>query len=296
MQNEIPPLVLTDEVRGSWREWLAVTKDRCHLNFELASDSLSSHIDAGFKSGLATARRVRDDISDLKVHRVLEVGCSVGFNCLGLAVVFPDAQIFGIEPDSEAVKVGKAMSNGAGLKNITFQKGLGELLPFDPDFFDLIVCHTVIEHVNDVPKVIAQMGRVLAPAGYLHLEAPNYVWPYEPHLGIWCLPLLGKKFVRFLARLQGKKSQIYYLEHLKFVHPKYLESLFSSNNFSWDNRAEKKLKNVLSGRHDLVFSYHRAANLLSILKAIGIGRLIEKYLLLLKLYPSVLYTISKRTR
>jgi ubiquinone/menaquinone biosynthesis C-methylase UbiE len=296
MQSEVPLVTLTDEVRTAWCEWIDVTKKRCHLNFELASGNLSSHIDEGLKSGLATAHRVRADIGTRAVRRVLEVGCSVGFNCIGLATVFPDAEIFGIEPDLEAVKVGLAMARNAGLTNVTFRQGFGEALPFDSESFDLIVCHTVIEHVDDVSKVVAEMGRVLSMTGCLHLEAPNYVWPYEPHLGIWCFPLLGKAFVRVLARLQGKESQIYYLEHLKFVHPNSLEGLFSLNGLSWENRAEKKLVAVLLGRHDLVRSYHRAANVLSFFRTFGIGRLISRCLLILRLYPSVLYTVTKRSR
>lgn len=294
MANKSSPFQLTDDVRASWNDWLAVTRERCHLNFELVGGSLDSHIAAGMQSGLATAKRIQQDIGSCKVRRVLEVGCSVGFNCFGLSVAFPDAEIIGIEPDCEAIKVGAAMAKNNGYGNISFRQGVGESLPFERDLFDLIVCHQVVEHVNDVPQVIAEMSRVLAPEGRIHLEAPNYIWPYEPHLGIWCFPLLGKQCVRLFARLQGKRAQIGYLAHLKFVHPRYLQRLFKSNELTWENRADKKLIGVLSGRNDVVVSYHRSAKVLQFFQAIGIGSKIAKLLLVLKLYPSVLYTITKR--
>lgn len=291
METEIQ---LTDGVRASWRDWMSVTKDRCHLNFVLAGGDLDSHIASGMQSGLSAARRIERDLGDHEVRRVLEVGCSVGFNCLGLSAVFANAEIVGIEPDREAVRIGIAMAECAGYGNVSFLPGVGESLLFAPGQFDLIVCHTVIEHVNDVEKVVAEMARVLAPGGHIHLEAPNYVWPYEPHLGVWCFPLLGKRFVRLLARMQGKGRQIDYVGHLKFVHPRYLEKLFKANNLSWEDRAEKKMMAVLSGQSDVVQSYHRFAKILAFLQVAGIGNLIAKVLLRLKFYPSVLYTITKR--
>lgn len=295
MANESFLFQLTDDASVSWRDWLAVTRERCHLNFELVEGNLNSHIEAGIQSGLITARRIRQDIGNRKVRRVLEVGCSVGFNCFGLSAVFPEAEIIGIEPDCEAVKVGTAMAASTGSGNLSFRQAYGELLPFNSDQFDLIVCHTVIEHVNDVSQVIAEMSRVLAPTGCIHLEAPNYIWPYEPHLGIWCLPLLGKGCVRWFARLQGKGEQIDYLAHLKFVHPWYLQRVFKANDLVWENRAEKKIMAALAGKDNIILSYHRATKILHFFQVIGIGSKIAKLLLVLSLYPSVLYTITKRT-
>jgi 2-polyprenyl-3-methyl-5-hydroxy-6-metoxy-1,4-benzoquinol methylase len=238
---------VTPAIEAVWSSWLGVTTDRCHLNFELEGGHVASHIDAGIRSGTSTAERVRRDIASTQVKRVLEVGCSVGFNCFGLANIFADAEIYGIEPDSEAIEVASAMASESGLKGLHFQTGFGEYLPFDTGFFDLVVCHTVIEHVNNVDAVISEITRVMSPQGVLHLEAPNYIWPYEPHLAIWCIPLFGKKLARIFARLQNKGHQIGYLEHLKFVHPVRLERLFREHSLVWENRVEGKLDSIFSG-------------------------------------------------
>src|SRR5205807_10193387 len=117
-------------------------------------------------------------------------------------------------PDHEAAVVGRTMAKSWGADNVRFLCAFGELLPFREGSFDLVVCHTVIEHVCDVAKVIGEMARLLSSAGVIHLEAPNYLWPREPHLGLWCLPLLGKRHIRLLARLQGKGRDAWYLDHL----------------------------------------------------------------------------------
>ena len=37
---------------------------------------------------------------------------------------------------------------------------MGENLPFKDEQFDLIICHTVIEHVSNVEIVLSEMNRV----------------------------------------------------------------------------------------------------------------------------------------
>jgi 2-polyprenyl-3-methyl-5-hydroxy-6-metoxy-1,4-benzoquinol methylase len=284
---------ITSAIEVAWASWLRVTNDRCHLNFQLEGGKIATHIDAGIQSGTSAAERVRRDIGRSQVKRVLEVGCSVGFNCIGLTKIFPDAEIYGIEPDREAVEVGSAMASENGLNALHFQCGFGEVLPFDADYFDLVVCHTVIEHVNNVEAVISEIARVLSPQGVLHLDAPNYMWPFEPHLGIWCIPLLGKKLTSFFASLQNKSNQIGYLEHLKFVHPDLLERLFEKHNLVWENRVEQKLNSIFIGDLAAVKAYGVSAKLLNMMGKVGIGRLAKKIILGTRLYPSVLYTVHK---
>jgi 2-polyprenyl-3-methyl-5-hydroxy-6-metoxy-1,4-benzoquinol methylase len=284
---------VTPAIEAAWELWIRVTTARCHLNFQLEGGMIASHIDAGIRSGTSTTERVKRDIGSTKVKRVLEVGCSVGFNCIGLAKIFPDAEIYGIEPDREAVEVGSVMASENGLNKLHFQNGVGESLPFDAGFFDLVVCHTVIEHVNDVDAVISEIARVLSPQGVLHLDAPNYVWPHEPHLDIWCIPLFGKRLARLLARLQNKSHQINYLEHLKFVHPNWLERLFRQHNLVWENRVEQKLDSIFSGDLAAVKAYGASAKLLNMMGKVGIGRVAKMLILRSRLYPSVLYTVRK---
>lgn len=48
----------------------------------------------------------------------------------------------------------------------------GHDLPFADRSFDAVVCQAVLEHVPDAPRVVAEMHRVLAPAGLLYVETP----------------------------------------------------------------------------------------------------------------------------
>lgn len=280
--------------REAWSAFLGNEKNLGHTSRSLVGDSIDSHVDACWKSALQTVQRIQQDVPELAPKCILEVGASSGLNCLALQKQWPQSKVLGIEPEVVAVRAAEAMANPIEGRAPKFIVGVGERLPLDDGSVDLIVCHTVIEHVKDVDAVISEMARVLSPNGVIHLEAPNYVWPYEPHLGIWCMPLLGKAGVRLAARLQGKGQQIPFLQHLQFVTPSRLESVFSRCGLAWENRVQPKLQQVLSGNTNHIKAYRRSAGLIRILALTGLGGLLVRCVLWGNLYPSVLYTCRKQ--
>lgn len=278
----------------AWEDWIEVTRSRCHLHFELEGGSLDCHVAAGRDVSRHTAARIGEDLPGVPCA-ILEVGSSVGFNCLALSERFPDARIVGIEPDREACAVATAMSTDSGAANVQFIQGVGESLPFPEATFDWIVCHTVIEHVSDVDACIAEMARVLRVGGCLHLDAPNYLWPWEPHLCIVMPPLCPKPLMRLLARLQGAGAHVDYAEHLKLVYPAWIERRFARHGLTWINRVESKLRLAASGERRHIAAYGRAARLLSVLQSVGLARWVIGILLRTRLYPSLLYTACKKS-
>jgi len=53
-----------------------------------------------------------------------------------------------------------------------------EDLPFDDDSFDLVICQDVIEHVNDLEKVHAEIKRIIKPGGRLYIQIP-FMFPFH---------------------------------------------------------------------------------------------------------------------
>lgn len=56
-------------------------------------------------------------------------------------------------------------------------------LPFPDGAFDEIECIDILEHVREMPDVMRELHRVLAPGGRLHIEGPHftsYTWPTDP--------------------------------------------------------------------------------------------------------------------
>jgi len=286
-------VTLDRSVCDAWAKWLSLTRDRCHIHYRLEGRDLTEHVAACSASAEETAERIEHDVPGAAPQRVLEVGCSVGFNCLALARRYPGATLVGLEPDAEAVTVGHAMARH-GDRNVAFVVATGEWLPFRDGAFDLIICHTVIEHVEDVGTVISEMARVLSPRGAIHLEAPNYLWPREPHLEVWCVPCLGKRTIRLLARLQGKGRLVGYLDHLQLVTPRRLEHLFRRHRLVWENRARTKLRMIADGQTGMVKAYRTLGSVLQAMKRLGLARGIVQAAVVFGIYPSVQYTVVRR--
>jgi 2-polyprenyl-6-hydroxyphenyl methylase / 3-demethylubiquinone-9 3-methyltransferase len=94
--------------------------------------------------------------------RVLDIGCGGGllaeeFAQLGCAVV-------GVDPSEESLAVARMHAAGQGLA-IGYHCATGEALPFADESFDIAYCCDVLEHVTDLPQVIAETARVLRPGG-----------------------------------------------------------------------------------------------------------------------------------
>jgi SAM-dependent methyltransferase len=56
-------------------------------------------------------------------------------------------------------------------------------MPFENAVFDYIECVDILEHVRDLPAVMREIHRVLAPGGRVRIEGPHftsYTWPTDP--------------------------------------------------------------------------------------------------------------------
>jgi ubiquinone/menaquinone biosynthesis C-methylase UbiE len=283
-------MMLSAVAKNAWHDFLANQSNLGHAQRVLTGADIDSHVNAGMKSARATVTRVRSDLGELSPRVILEIGCSAGLNCLALKEAFPDAEVIGIEPEQEALCAAESLRDGWTGGWPRFLCGVGESLPLTNNSVDLILCHTVIEHVQSVPQTIAEMARVLSPLGIVHLEAPNYLWPYEPHLEVWTIPMLGKSFVRLCAQLQGRGSMVPFLEHLQFVTPFQLERIFTTNNLAWHNRTGDKIGAVLAG-HGEVKQYKSVSRLLGLLGRAGLADPVALGILASGIYPSVLYSL-----
>jgi SAM-dependent methyltransferase len=275
---------MSPEARAAWQRWLAVAPERTHFNYEVEGGDLDRHMEL--------AARVSDDtVARLAAyagapHSILEIGCSTGFKAAALKRRYPAAAVAGIDIDDAAIDLARVLA-----PDIQFQLAPAEHLPFADGAFDLVICLTTIEHVADVGATIAELARVLAPGGAAIVEAPNYLWPVEPHLGIIVPPLAPKPIMRACAVLQGQARHRRYVDHLKLVHPAMLERLFRANRLAWDNLALAKLEAALGDARDGVLAYRRLARLAGLLGRLGLGRAVAHGLGLLRLYPSVMYRL-----
>lgn len=78
----------------------------------------------------------------------------------------------GIDPSEQSLTTASNHAKASGL-NIKYEKGLGENLPYADNLFDCVFCCDVLEHVRDLPRVIAEISRVIKPGGIFFYDTLN---------------------------------------------------------------------------------------------------------------------------
>lgn len=117
--------------------------------------------------------------------KVLDIGCGSGD--LTNLFIDKDISLFGI--DVSAGMIARCQERFSNTPHFCFSTiSPGSSLGFEDDSFDLIVCSSVIEYVDDLSLFISELTRVLAPGGRLLVSAPATFSPVR----------LIQKFLRLL--------------------------------------------------------------------------------------------------
>ncbi len=105
--------------------------------------------------------------------RVLDLGCGGGSLAERFAVL--DCRVTGIDRSARSLAAASQHARARDLP-VTYVNGRGECLPFADGTLDAVVCADVLEHVDDVPKLVGEAARVLRPGGLFLYETVNRTW------------------------------------------------------------------------------------------------------------------------
>jgi arsenite methyltransferase len=99
-------------------------------------------------------------------ERVLDLGSGGGIDVLLSARrVGPSGFVYGVDMTDEMLALARANAAKAGAANVEFLKGEIEDVPLPDGAVDVVISNCVINLSTDKPAVLAEMFRVLAPAG-----------------------------------------------------------------------------------------------------------------------------------
>jgi 2-polyprenyl-6-hydroxyphenyl methylase/3-demethylubiquinone-9 3-methyltransferase len=102
--------------------------------------------------------------------KVLDVGCGGGLLAEEFAKLGCD--VTGIDRSLPTLATARAHAKSHGL-SIRYLPGNANSLPFDTGTFDVVYCCDVLEHVEDVSAVIAEISRVLKRGGVFFFDTIN---------------------------------------------------------------------------------------------------------------------------
>jgi SAM-dependent methyltransferase len=114
--------------------------------------------------------------------RVLDLACGSGPYALAWAE--RGAAVVGLDFDRALLAVGRerwcrAHPDGGGLPEPRWTAGDATVLPFTDAVFDVVFCNSLLEHVPEWRRVLAEMGRVLRPGGVAVVYTTNRYCPVQ---------------------------------------------------------------------------------------------------------------------
>ncbi len=107
---------------------------------------------------------------DWQGRAVLDLGCAGGF--MAEAMHDRGARVTGVDPAAQAVAAARTHAAATG-REIAYDTGVGEDLPYEDAAFDIVVCVDVLEHVTDLGRVLDEVARVLKPGGVFLFDTIN---------------------------------------------------------------------------------------------------------------------------
>ena len=124
----------------------------------------------GFEQRMISAESTVSEILgyDTSKETFLDVGCGSGHVCAA-ARSFGYDQVFGVDLSPSGINFGRSTF---GLENLT----CGELSDCDyPDnYFDVVHCWHLIEHVRQPVTLLQEMNRIMKPTGILYWGTDNH--------------------------------------------------------------------------------------------------------------------------
>lgn len=159
----------------------------------------------------------------LQGKKVLEVGCGGGLFLEELAK--RGAKCTGVDPSKNSLNVARKHAAESGL-SIDYVEGYGETVPFADASFDFVACVDVLEHVNDLPRVISEISRVLKPGGIFLYDTFNKT----PKSKLIAIKIFQEwKWTAFME----PNTHDWNL----FIPPDYLDSILKNNRLTPKGRA-----------------------------------------------------------
>ena len=126
-------------------------------------------------------------LQNTDIHTVMDLGCGIGNSVDFFRAYNPTARWIGLDiANSPEVRSRRRT-------DAEFLSFHGVNIPFDDNYFDLIYCNQVLEHVRYPIDLLKEVRRVLKPNGYF-VGSTSQLEPYHSH-SLWNYTFYGFGFI-----------------------------------------------------------------------------------------------------
>lgn len=151
-------------------------------------------------------------------RRLLDLGCGMGEFSVFLGL--QGYQVTGIDMDAEQLRIACKLSQEND-NIVTFLMGDAANLPFRDEYFDLVICFDVFEHIGELRPTLNELYRVCNDQSGIFARFPNKLKLIDDHTGLPFLPLLPGDFQRFYMKLFPGRGAYY--QECSGVHYRYFQ-------------------------------------------------------------------------
>lgn len=102
-----------------------------------------------------------------KTKKILDIGCGGGVLIKKLKTMFPELELYGVEPNVDYSELARRRSGAEEIKTSYFSRKLFDLK------FDGIVSSDVMEHVDNPREFLRDIKHSLKVRGFLFIEVPS---------------------------------------------------------------------------------------------------------------------------
>lgn len=172
---------------------------------------------------------IKNLVKDKKQVKILDVGCGTGKN---MELLSHYGTVYGVDISAKALSYCKKR----GLTNL--KKADITKLPFQNNFFDIIIALDILEHVDD-HKAVKELQRVTKKDGTIILTVPAYQWLWSQ----WDEVLYHKRRYTTQAVRNLFSSRTYTVKHSTYLYSflvlpafviRIIKSRFSKKTYTSD--------------------------------------------------------------
>ncbi|MBI4847168.1 MAG: class I SAM-dependent methyltransferase [Nitrospirae bacterium] len=156
--------------------------------------------------------------------KVVEIGCGAGKFIRSLSSYLPSLECYAGDIDADAIDLAKSYGDG-----VSYSVFNAESLPYEDDFFDVVLMFDIVEHVENTEKLFDEVMRISKRGSTIHIFIPCEKEPLTIHWLLWRLRLghdLKKKHAghiqrftkkEFIDKLEKKNFEIKKIEYSTYI-------------------------------------------------------------------------------
>ncbi|MCX9009865.1 MAG: methyltransferase domain-containing protein [Candidatus Methanoperedens sp.] len=155
---------------------------------------------------LTIKRRLVEQMSVERGHRVLDLGCGTATLTIMIKKTYPEAEVVGLDIDPRILEIARSKIADAGV-DIKLDEGSAVELPYPDGYFDRVVSSLFIHHLAHEDKIRAfeEIFRVLKPGGEFHVADFG-----KPHNAVmWLVSLLMRWFEEVSDNIKGLLPEMF---------------------------------------------------------------------------------------